>query len=90
MVCKFRIEISRAWPGHKSFWIVASEGPCGDLVMTDSDFDAFVQGLLFGDCNLEIVWIDDGSPYPSPAASGQHPESPRGDGRTTDGRNEET
>jgi len=28
--------------------------------------------------------------FPSPTESGQHPEPPRGDGRTTDRRNEET
>ena len=56
---RFRIEISGTWPGHKSFWIVASEGPCGQVNMTDLDFDAFVHALLFGDCDLQII-----SPYP--------------------------
>ena len=88
MPSKFRIEISGAWPGHKSFWIVTSEGACGNLVMTDADFDAFVHALMAGNVLFEIVWIDDGSPYLSPTTSGSRPTAQRGDGRTTDGRSE--
>ena len=55
---KFRIELMGAWPGHKSFFFMASEGFSGELTMTDQDFQDFTDALMFGKRGVEIVWTD--------------------------------